>query len=172
MKDIRSFMGKTPKVEEDIYIDMTAVIIGDVILKRGCSIWPQAVIRADTNSVFIEEGAAILDRVIIEAPVSNPVFVGRRAIISHGAILHGCKVCDGAIIGIGAIVLDGAVIAEGTVVAAGSIIPPRADIPRYSLVIGTPGKVIRPLTAEEREKYSAQVSEIAEKAKYYKTLFG
>ena len=171
MTNIVSFMGKTPKIGEDVYIDPSARIIGDVILKRGCSVWPMTVLRADSHRIMIEEEAAILDKVLIESPGPNPLIVGRRALVSHGAILHGCTVEEGSLVGIGAIVLDGAVVGTGSIVGAGSVVSPNTIIPPGSLVLGIPGKVIRPLRPEEVEKIAAQVDEVKEKARRYRMAF-
>jgi carbonic anhydrase/acetyltransferase-like protein (isoleucine patch superfamily) len=168
MKNIISFMGKTPQIEEDVFVDPSSRIIGDVILKRGCSIWPLSVLRADSNQIVIQEEAVVLDKVLIEAPGKNPVVVGKRALISHGAILHGCTVHDGALVGIGAIILDGAVVGKGTLVGAGSIVSPQMVIPENLLVLGIPGKIIRKLKTEEVERTSSQVDEVREKANQYR----
>lgn len=169
MKNIITIMGKTPQIEEEVYIDPSSRIIGDVLLKRGCSIWPLSVLRADSNQIVIEDEAAILDKVLIEAPAKNPVVVGRRALISHGAILHGCTVQEGALVGIGAIILDGAIVGKGSIIGAGSVVSPQMVIPENSLVLGIPGKVIRPLKPDEVEKTSFQVDEVRQKANYYQT---
>jgi len=161
-------MGKTPQIEEDVYIDPSSRIIGDVLLKKGCSIWPMCVLRADSNQIVIEDEATVLDKVLIEAPVKNPVVVGKRALISHGAILHGCTVQEGTLVGIGAIVLDGAIIGKGSVVGAGSVVSPQMVIPENSLVLGIPGRVIRALKPGEVEKTSSQVDEVRQKADRYR----
>ncbi len=168
MTNIISFMGKTPKVEEDVYIEPSARIIGDVILKRGSSVWPLAVLRADSDRIVIEEEAAILDKVLIESPGPNPLVVGKRALVSHGAILHGCTVGEGSLVGIGAIVLDGAVVGTGSIIGAGSVVSPNTIIPPGSLVLGIPGKVVRLLRPDEIERIAAQVDEVKEKARHYR----
>jgi carbonic anhydrase/acetyltransferase-like protein (isoleucine patch superfamily) len=168
MKNIISFMGKTPKIGDDVYIDPTARIVGDVILRKGCSVWPLSVLRADSDQIVIEEEAAVLDKVLIESPAQSPVIVGKRALVSHGAILHGCRVGERALIGIGAIILDGAVVGTGAMIGAGSVVSPSMIIPPSSLVLGIPGKVIRPLRPGEVERITAQVDELKEKAHLYR----
>ena len=168
MKNIITFIGKTPQIEEDVYIDPSSRIIGDVLLKRGCSIWPLCVLRADSNQIVIQEEAAVLDKVLIEAPAKNPVVVGRRALISHGAILHGCTVQEGALVGIGVIILDGAIVGKGSVIGAGSVVSPQMVIPENSLVLGIPGRVIRTLKPDEVQKTSSQVDEVRKKASRYR----
>jgi carbonic anhydrase/acetyltransferase-like protein (isoleucine patch superfamily) len=168
MRNIITFMGKTPQIEEEVYIDPSGWIIGDVLLKRGCSIWPTCVLRADSSQIVIQEEAAVLDKVLIEAPANHPVVVGRRSLISHGAILHGCTVQDGALVGIGVIILDGAIVGKGSVIGAGSVVSPQMVIPENSLVFGIPGKVVRTLTPDEVKKTSSQVDEVRQKAKRYR----
>jgi len=165
MKNIITFMGKTPQIEEEVYIDPSSRIIGDVLLKRGCSIWPLCVLRADSNQIVIQEEAAVLDKVLIEAPAKNPVVVGRRALISHGAILHGCTVQEGALVGIGVIILD---VGKGSVIGAGGVVSPQMVIPENSLVLGIPGRVIRTLKPDEVQKTSSQVDEVRKKANQYR----
>jgi carbonic anhydrase/acetyltransferase-like protein (isoleucine patch superfamily) len=127
-----------------------------------------SVLRADSNQIVIEYEAAVLDKVLIEAPVKNPVIVGRRALISHGAILHGCTVQEGALVGIGAIILDGAIVGKGSIIGAGSVVSPQMIIPENSLVLGIPGKVIRTLKPDEVQKTSSQVDEVRKKASRYR----
>jgi len=159
-------MEKSPRIEEDVFIDPSSRIIGDVLLKRGSSIWPMCVLRADAERIVIEEEAAVLDKVLIESP--TPVLVGKRALISHGAILHGCTVGEGALVGIGAIVLDGAVVGASAMIGAGSVVSPGMVIPEGCLVLGIPGKVIRPLKPEEVERILSQVHDLEEKARRYR----
>jgi carbonic anhydrase/acetyltransferase-like protein (isoleucine patch superfamily) len=102
------FRGKFPSVEKGVFVDPSSRIMGDVTLRSGVSVWPLAVLRADTEAIVIEENAAILDKALVEAPMGHGVLIEGDVIISHGAILHGCIIRRGALVGIGAIVLDGA----------------------------------------------------------------
>ena len=166
MKNFIPYMEKRPRIEEDVYIDPSSWIIGDVLLKRGCSIWPMCVLRADAERIVIEEEAAVLDKVLIESPTRT--LIGKRALISHGAILHGCTVGEGALVGIGAIVLDRVVVGASAMIGAGSVVSPGMVIPESSLVLGIPGKVIRPLKPEEVERITSQVHDLGEKARRYR----
>ena len=167
MGNIVSFMGKEPQIESGVFIDPSCRIIGDVSLRRGSSVWPLSVLRGDSNRILIEEDAAILDQVMIEAPTKYPVVVGKRSLISHGAKLHGCIVHDGVLVGIGAIVLDGAVIGQGAIIGAGALVPPKIAIPENSLFLGLPGIVVRSLKPEEVLKTLEEVEEIRQKAGIY-----
>jgi len=166
MKNIIPYLEKMPQIEADVYIDPSSRIIGDVLLKRGCSVWPQCVLRADAGRIVIEEEAAVLDKVLIES--STHTLVGKRALVSHGAILHGCTVGEGALVGIGAILLDGVVVGAGAMIGAGTVVSPGMVIPERSLVLGIPGKVVRPLRPEEVRKISSQVDDLSEKARHYR----
>jgi carbonic anhydrase/acetyltransferase-like protein (isoleucine patch superfamily) len=166
MENIIPYMGKMPRIEEEVYLDPSSRMIGDVVLKRGCSIWPMCVLRADAERIVIEEEAAILDKVLIES--ATHTLVGKRALISHGAILHGCTVREGALVGIGAIVLDGAVVGPGAMIGAGSVVAPGMVVPERCLVLGIPGKVIRPLKPEEVNRITSQVADLREKARHYR----
>jgi carbonic anhydrase/acetyltransferase-like protein (isoleucine patch superfamily) len=167
MDNIVAFMGKTPCIDSNVFIDPSCRIIGDVILKNDTSVWPLSVLRADSNRIVIEEGSAVLDHVMIEAPAKHGVAVGKKALISHGAKIHGATVQDGALVGIGAIVLDGAVIGRGSIIGAGCVIPPGMVVPENSLVLGLPGKVIRPLRSDEIQRSVAEVEEVRQKAAVY-----
>jgi len=146
---IRSFSGKRPNLGSGVYIDESAVVIGDVRLGDHSSVWPGAILRADDDYVEIGQESAMLDVSFAEAPKGKPVRVGKGCIISHGARLHGCTVMDSVLVGIGAIVLDGAIIGEGSLVAAGTLVSPGSAIPPRSFVIGLPGKVARQTTDDE-----------------------
>ncbi len=165
---ITAFGGITPSIHPEAYVDMSARVIGDVSVGAGASIWPQAVIRADSASVRIGERAVVLDLALVEAPEGCPALVEDGALVSHGAIIHGASVLKGALVGIGAIILDGAVISSGSIIAAGSLVSPRTKIPPNSLVMGVPGKIIRETTPGERENVAAQVEELFGKSRIYK----
>lgn len=160
-----------PSVAESAFVDPSARLMGEVTLADGVNVWAGAVIRGDDAPVSIGEGSAVLENCIVEAPVGKPVTVAPNALISHGAILHGCTVETGALVGIGAIVLDGAVVGRGTVVGAGAVVPPGTRLPAGKLVLGTPARPVRDLTAEERAEVGAELARLANKAKRYKQLF-
>jgi carbonic anhydrase/acetyltransferase-like protein (isoleucine patch superfamily) len=168
MKSIIPFLGAAPEIAAGTFVDPTSVIIGRVTLGKGAGVFPMCVLRGDGNPIVVEEEAVILDKVLIEA--SRPVTVGRRALISHGAILHGCRVAEGALVGIGAIVLDGAVVGKNAMVGAGSLVPPGMTVPEGSLVLGIPAKVVRKLSPEEVRRIDAQVDEALGKAAVYRKM--
>jgi carbonic anhydrase/acetyltransferase-like protein (isoleucine patch superfamily) len=166
------FKGKSPHLEEGIFIDPSSRIIGDVTLRRGASVWPLAVLRADAEAIVIGPNSAILDKALVEAPMGHRVIIEEDVIISHGAILHGATVRKGAIVGIGAIVLDGAEVGRDCIIASGSVVPPGARIPEGSLAMGIPAKVVRSLSEGEMAAKTEQLGELKAKSEEYRKIFG
>ena len=148
---IKSFIDKKPTLEEEVYIAETAVIIGDVTLKRNTNIWFGAVLRGDEESIIIGENTNIQENSIVHVDENNKVEVGDGCTIGHGVIVHGCKIGDNTLIGMGAIILNGAQIGNNTIVGAGSLITQNKKFEDGVLIIGNPAKVVRRLTDEEIE---------------------
>lgn len=136
-----------------------AVVVGDVTLGQNCSVWYNAVIRADEGPIVIGDHTNIQDNAVLHVTPGLPLTLGRGVTVGHGAILHSCTVGDDSLIGMGAIVLDGAVIGKGCLIAAGAVVTPRSVIPDGSMVMGSPAKVKRELTAQEVEanRLNAQI---------------
>jgi len=169
---ITPFEGKSPQFDETVFIDPTARLIGDIVLGPGVSVFPFALLRADSNRIVVGERSVLLDRVLIESPQGHPVIIEKNALISHGVILHGCVVREGAIIGIGAIVLDGAEVGRHSIVGSGCVVPPGMKVPDDSLVLGIPAKVVKPLDEEDRKRSEEQLAEAYEKSRKYLKIFG
>lgn len=146
---ILAFSGSHPKIDKALYIAPNATIIGAVDLGHESTVWFNATIRADLASITIGAGSNIQDNAIIHVNSEKPTSIKDRVTVGHGAIIHGCTINEGCLIGMGTIILDGADIGEYCLVAAGSLIPPRKHFPPRSLIMGSPARVIRPLTAEE-----------------------
>lgn len=164
---ISSFQGKVPDIHESAFVDLSARVIGDVRLEEGVSIWPMAVLRADDSPTVIGRHSAVLDQCLIESPEGSPATVGEFSIISHGAIIHGAVVGPGVLVGVGAIVLDHAIVGAGSIIAAGAIVTPRTVIPPNSLVIGSPGRIVRETTPEDREGVRRQAHGLFTKSRLY-----
>jgi carbonic anhydrase/acetyltransferase-like protein (isoleucine patch superfamily) len=171
LSHITPFEGKSPQFDKTVFIDPTARLIGDVILGSGVSVWPFAVLRADSNRIVAGEKSVILDKVLIEAPKDHPVVIEREVLISHGAILHGCIVREGAIVGIGAIVLDGAEVGRHSIVGSGCLVPPGMKIPDDSLVLGIPAKIVKSLGEMDRKRSAGELAEAYEKSRKYLKIF-
>jgi len=164
---VTSYRGRTPRLHPEAFVDISARIIGAVELAQGCSVWPLAVLRADAAEISLGARSAVLDLALVEAPEGCPAVIGQEAIISHGAMIHGARIEARVLVGIGAVVLDGAVIGSGSLIGAGSLVTPGAVIPPDSLVLGSPGKVVRSTTPEERRTIMAQVEELYRKSRVY-----
>ena len=164
---ISRFGNKKPQIHAEAFVDVSARIIGQVEMAAGSSVWPCAVLRADTESIRLGENAAVLDLALVEAPEGFPVEIGPGALISHRAAVHGATIEPNSLVGIGAIVLDGARIGEGSIIGAGAVVPPGKQIPPNSLVLGIPGKVIRQTTPDDHENLKAQIAELFEKSRQY-----
>jgi len=144
--------GRTPNIGDDCWIHASAHVIGDVVIGRDSSVWPQVVIRGDVERVRIGCATNIQDHSTIHVNhEQRPTLIGDGVTVGHRVVLHGCTVGGFALIGIGAIVLDGAVIGEESLVGAGSLVVPGTRIPPRKLVLGSPAKVVRDLRADEIE---------------------
>lgn len=145
-------------IHEKAWVAPNAVIQGDVNLAEGVSIWYNAVLRADQETITVGKNSNIQDCCVIHGDADNHVTVGENVTVGHGAILHGCTVEDNSLIGMGAVVLDHAVVGTGSIVGAGSVVPVGMEIPPRSLVVGVPAKVKKTLddTAETKILKSMQ----------------
>jgi carbonic anhydrase/acetyltransferase-like protein (isoleucine patch superfamily) len=143
------FLFVKPQIDPTAYVAPQAVVMGDVRLKARSSVWPTAVLRGDINYIEIGEGSNIQDGSVVHLADDLPVIVGKLVTVGHGAILHACTVEDECLIGMRATILDGAVIGKGSIIGAHALVTKGTRIPPGSLVMGTPAKVIRALSAEE-----------------------
>jgi len=149
---IRSYQGKTPVVSAGCYIDPSAQVIGDVVLGEQASIWMNAVVRGDVNSIRIGAKSNVQDCAVLHGMrYVYPVIVGEMVTIGHNATVHGCVVEDAVLVGMGARILNNARIGEGSIIAAGAVIPEQMVVPPNSLVAGVPGKIRRTLGDEDRK---------------------
>jgi carbonic anhydrase/acetyltransferase-like protein (isoleucine patch superfamily) len=147
---LRPYKGRMPAVHPSAYVDASAQVIGDVEIGEESSVWMTVVIRGDVNSIRIGRRSNVQDGTVVHVMHdTHPTNIGDDVTIGHGAIVHGCTIRDRVLIGMGAIVLNGATIGEDSIVAAGSLVTEGAAIPARSLVMGSPGKVKRPLNDEE-----------------------
>ena len=131
------------------YIAPGAVVIGTVILEDEASVWFNSVIRGDNDVIAIGARTNIQDGSVLHADAGVPLAIGRQVSVGHQATLHGCTVGEGSLIGIKAVVLNGAVIGQGCLIGANALIPEGRVIPDRSLVVGSPGRVVRAVTDDE-----------------------
>lgn len=146
---IRSLPDKRPSLDAGARIASSATLVGDVCVDSGVSIWYGAVLRGDECAIRVGAGSNIQDQAVIHGDAGTSVRVGRDVTVGHAAILHGCTVEDSCIIGMGAILMDGSLIGSGSLVGAGALVTRNTIVPPGSLVMGSPAKIVRPLTQEE-----------------------
>lgn len=153
------FEGVYPSLSPGCFIAPGAQVMGQVTLGQGSSVWYNCVLRGDVLPIRVGARTNIQDLSVLH--VSGPDFactIGDDVTVGHRAIIHGCTIKDRCLIGMGAIILDGAIIEDDCIIAAGALVPPGKHIPAGSLVMGSPGKVVRQVSAQDRENilHSAQ----------------
>jgi carbonic anhydrase/acetyltransferase-like protein (isoleucine patch superfamily) len=147
---ISALEGKTPKIGKNVFIAPTAVVIGDVQIDDGASIWYGAVLRGDMESIRIGANTNIQDNCTVHTDFGHPAHIGACVTVGHNVVVHGCTIEDNCLIGLGALVLTGAWIRKGSLVAAGSVVKEGQEVGPGKLVAGIPAGVKRTLTPEEK----------------------
>jgi carbonic anhydrase/acetyltransferase-like protein (isoleucine patch superfamily) len=143
---IRGYQGKLPKIPATCYVDLSAQILGDVVLGERSSVWMNAVLRGDVNSIRVGSCSNVQDCAVLHGQRNlYPVIVGDWVTIGHNATVHGCVVEDAVLIGMGVTVLNDARIGEGSIIAAGCVVPEHTVIPPRTLWAGVPAKLRRDL---------------------------
>lgn len=148
---IKEYKGIEPKIDETAFIAESADVVGQVTIERNANIWYGTVLRADDNYITVGENTNIQDGSIVHISEKFPTIIGKNVTVGHKSIIHGCEIGDNTLIGMGSIVLDGAKVGEFTLLGAGSLVPPGKEIPSGVLAMGSPAKVIRELSDEEKE---------------------
>ncbi|MFJ7496543.1 gamma carbonic anhydrase family protein [Streptomyces sp. NPDC097727] len=143
--------GKEPDIDAEAFTAPTSVVIGEITLAAGSSVWYHAVLRADCGPIVIGADSNIQDNCSVHVDPGFPVTVGERVSVGHNAVLHGCTIEDDVLVGMGSTVLNGARIGAGSLIAAQALVPQGMQVPPGSLVAGVPAKVKRQLTEEELE---------------------
>src|SRR5213082_1567826 len=151
-KMIRSYKGIMPTIPDSCYVDESAQVIGDVVLGEQASVWMNAVVRGDVNSIRIGDYSNIQDCCVLHGMRNQySVTVGEWVTVGHNVTLHGCTVEDTCLIGMASVILNNARIGRGSIIAAGTVIPENAVIEANSLVAGVPGKIRRKLKRADEE---------------------
>jgi carbonic anhydrase/acetyltransferase-like protein (isoleucine patch superfamily) len=147
---ILEFRGKAPVLADDVYLAPSAIVIGDVQMGSGASVWFHAVVRGDVDRIRIGARTNIQDNATVHVTHDRwPTIVGEGVTIAHAAVVHGCVVGDHTLVGIGAVVLDGAEIGAECLIGARALVTPGTVIPPRSLVLGSPARPVRPLRSDE-----------------------
>lgn len=166
---IQSFKNHTPIIHEHAFVHPSAVVIGEVFVDEGASIWPNAVLRGDMGFIRIGKNTSIQDGTVIHmtSGFSNTT-IGNNVTVGHGVILHGCVVGDGCLIGMGSILLDDAHIGERSFVAAGSLVTGNKHFDVESFICGSPAKKLRDVNEKERSMMAFSVTHYVELARLYR----
>ena len=151
---IKPVRGIAPQFGENCWFADNATIVGEVLMGRDCTVWFNAVVRGDVNSITIGDRTNIQDGAIIHCTYQkNKTVIGNYVSIAHNAIVHGCTIEDNVLIGMGAIVMDGAVIGSGSIIAAGAIVTQRTIVPPGTIYAGNPAKFLKHVTPELGEVF-------------------
>lgn len=158
-----TFPWPEPRLHPEAWVASSAVVIGDVTLAAGASLWPTAVARGDVCPIVVGPGSNVQDGAILHGDPDQPITIGADVTIGHRAVVHGATLEDGCLIGIGAIVLNGVTVGAGALVAAGSVVT--RNVPPRSLVMGAPAQVKRELSAEaveEQRQHARRYQQLAQ----------
>ncbi|MDD5724031.1 MAG: gamma carbonic anhydrase family protein [Syntrophales bacterium] len=146
---IYEFENKIPNISQAAFVHPEAVLIGDIVIEKGCFIGPGVVIRADGGPVIIREGTSVQDNVVIHVSPGSEVVVDKGVVVGHSVILHDVHIGPGCVIGMGAILMNEVVCEDGAFVGAGALVSSRMHIPSGKLAVGNPAKIIRGVNRDE-----------------------
>lgn len=156
---------------EDYFIADNATVIGSVILENNASVWFNCVIRGDNDPITIGEGSNVQDGSVLHTDAGIPLNIGRNVTVGHKVMLHGCEIGDNSLIGINAVILNRAKIGRNCIIGANSLIPEGKVIPDNSLVMGSPGKVVKELNEQQVAMLQMSALHYVENFKRYKRDF-
>jgi len=161
------FLRQPPRLGQSVFIAKGATVIGDVTLGNDASVWYGAVLRGDINRIEVGEGTNIQDNAVVHLADDHPAILGRYVTVGHSAVVHACTVGDECLIGMGAVVLDGAEIGAQCLIGARALVTPGTKIPPGSMVLGSPGKVVRALSESERAGLKYWADKYVANARYH-----
>lgn len=141
--------GRTPQMEGETFVAATAVVVGNVRLKHEASVWWGAVLRGDYDAITVGQRSNVQDNAVVHMDEGFPVTLGDRVTIGHKAVLHGCTIGNNSLVGINAVVMNEAVIGDDCLIGSNALVTEGKQIPPRSLVLGSPGKVVRELSDDE-----------------------
>ena len=169
---IRAADGKEPRLAADVFVAPNAEVIGDVEMAEKSSIWFSSVIRATGAPVALGEGTDIQDNSVVDSLPGQPCRLGNRTTLGHGAAVHASTVGDDVLVAMNATVQPGCTIGDGCIVAANAVVPPGTTVPAGSLVIGSEGRVLRPVSPAEHERILGTGARYVELAAEYREGIG
>ena len=152
----------------DYWIADNAIVIGSVVLENNASIWFNCVVRGDQDVIIIGENSQLQDGCVVHIDPGHPLTLGKDVSVGHMAMLHGCTIGDGTLIGIKSVILNDAIIGKNCVIGANTLVPEGKKIPDGSLVVGSPGKVVRHLTDEEIREFRSTAAHYVEAWQRYR----
>lgn len=157
---IKSVRGFDPQIGENCFLAENATIIGDVVLGDGCTVWFNAVLRGDVNSIRVGKNVNIQDGSVLHTLYQkSTIEIGDNVSIGHNVTIHGAKIEDLALIGMGSVVMDNAVIGQGAIVAAGSVVLSNTIVEPYSIYAGVPAKFVKKVDPQQTETINKRISE-------------
>jgi carbonic anhydrase/acetyltransferase-like protein (isoleucine patch superfamily) len=157
---IYDFEGHTPKLDQNSWVASNSVVIGKVELKKDSNIWFNVTLRGDVEPITVGEGSNVQDGSVVHSDPGCPVIIGKNVTVGHLVMLHGCVIEDDCLIGIGSTILNKAKIGKNSIIGANALVTENKVIPERSLVLGSPGKIVRQVTDEE-------IKSIKENAEHY-----
>jgi carbonic anhydrase/acetyltransferase-like protein (isoleucine patch superfamily) len=157
----------TPEVDDDAWVAPNASLMGKVEIKKDASVWWNVVLRGDNEPIILGEGSNIQDGSVVHTDPGTPAIIGKGVTIGHMVMLHGCEIGDNCLVGIGAVVLNGAKIGKNCLIGANSLITENKVIPDNSMVLGSPGKVVRELSPEQIEGLKRSANSYVNNGKRY-----
>lgn len=164
---IYSLGSQKPQIGQHCFIAPDAAVIGQVVTGSDVSIWFNAVLRGDNALIFIGEGTNIQDGAVLHVDPGIPIDIGQGVTIGHKAMVHGCEIGDGSLVGMNAVVLNNAVIGKHCLIGANALVTEKMVVPDGSLVLGSPGKVIKPIGAAAKEIMAQGARSYVEKIDVY-----
>src|SRR5262245_5773720 len=164
------YHGARPRIAEDVFLAPSAVLIGDVRVEAGASIWFGAVLRGDFGPIVVGPGTNVQDNAVIHVGEAWPTILGANVTVGHGAVLEGCTIGDGAVIGMNATVLPHAVVGDEAVVAAGSVVGEGMEVPARTLAAGVPAGIKKELSGSSLEWVRIAPSDYHKKAREYRAM--
>lgn len=170
---ILPYQGTHPTIHPEAFVAPGAVVIGDVVIGAGSSVWFNCTIRGDVHFIRIGERTNIQDGTVVHVTSNKfPTVIGSDITVGHGAVLHACTLEDGCFVGMGATVLDGAVVESGAMVAAGAVVTPGKRVKGGELWAGSPAKLLRPLSAADLAFFPVSAANYRDLAARYRAELG